>query len=338
MWARRIAALALAIGLVVAAFVVRDRRSSSGATAGPDTSSGPTTPGGPASNPANGFTLVCVTELRAACQGAALGDKVTVRIEAAGTTASALTAAADPGTVADAWLTVDPWPAIVDQRRSAAGSPGLFGPGAPLVAHSPVGVAVRKQRDTVLAGACGGTITLACAVDKGGAAWASLAGGSVTWQKVRPSVSDPAQSGTGLAALTAAVREQRQDSGLTLGELDADTAFGSWLARIERSDFAKGSPLAQSIGVPQFDVVLVPRAEFESTAGAANDFVFVGGSRHETAVALATRAGATAPKGLADTLATRLQQSGWIVGAPTVASLDANLMAGIQQLWKDRRS
>lgn len=334
MWARRIAALVLAAGLVAAAFVVRDRRSSSGSADGPGTTTGGT--GAPGSAPNTGFTLVCVTELRAACEGAALGDKVTVRVEDAGTTADALVAAADPGDVADAWLTIDPWPTLVDQRRQAGNLAGLYGAGAPSVAHSPIGVAVRLPRDTVLAAACGGAITLTCAVDKGGTAWATLEGGSLTWQKVRPSVDDPERSGTGLAALAAAVREQRKDSGLTLGELEGDPAFGSWLGRIERSNLTAGTALAQSIAQPRFDVVLVPQAVFTSTAGTAGKFVFGGTSTYEASVALAIRTDAAPPKGLADALTAQLTTGGWTAGAPTKAPLDASLTAGIQRIWKDR--
>lgn len=332
MWVRRIAALVLAAGLVAVAFVVRDRRSGGGTDAGPGTSAGPTTPGG--TNPSGTFTLVCASELRAACDAAALGAKVTVRVESAGTTAAALATAADPRTVLDAWLTVDPWPAIVDGRRLAGGLGGIFGADTAPLAHSPVGVAVRTPRDQPLAAACGGAVTLACAVDKGGTVWSTI-GGQVPWRNVRPAVTDASASATGLAALTAAVREQRKDTGLTLTELQDDPSFRAWLGKLEKGDAGKGSALAQSVGIPLYDAVLVPQAEFASTPGAANVFTFTGASGYEATVVLARRPSAGGPGSLAGTLTAGLQKNGWTTGAPASGAIEASLVAGIQRIWEE---
>lgn len=334
MWARRIAALVLAVGLVAGAFVIRDRRNGDDGQAGPATSAGPTTPGG--TNPSGTFTLVCATELRAACDQTALGSKVTVRVESAGVTAAALLAEADPRRVLDAWLTVDPWPAIVDSRLIAAGRGGIFGADTAPIAHSPVGVAVRTPRDQVLAATCGGAVTLACAADKGGTTWASI-GGNVTWSRVRPAVTDAATSATGLAALAAAVREQRKDTGLTLTELQDDPSFRAWLDKLEKGDAARGSALAQSVAIPLYDAVLVPQAEYASTPGAANQFTFTGASGYEATVVLAQRPSSGAPGSLAGAVGAGLQKIGWTTGAPASGAIEASLVAGIQRIWEDTK-
>lgn len=337
MWAKRIGALLLAVALVAVAFVVRDRRSAdgdAGSTPTGPTTPGATTPGGTV--PSGTLRLICATELAAACaDAAALGAKVSATVEPAGTTAARFVAADEPAAVADAWLTVDPWPAFVDQERRAKTFEPFFGTDGTRIAHSPIGVAVRKGRSAALAEACGGTVTLACVGDKGGASWSDL-GGQVAWQRFRPTLNDPTASATGPAALAAAVRQRRNDdSTLTLDQLQADTSFVSWLGGFERSTLTGGTPLEQSVLVPKYDGVVVSQAELASTRGAANVFDFVGATPFVAEVTVIGRSGTTVPAATVEVLTERLAGVGWAKGEDPSNRIDATLVAGMQRIWKE---
>ena len=116
---KRLLALLVAAVMITGAFWVRDRidgSSSSGGDGGDTTAAA---------------TLVCATELAAACQ--TIHDahpEVTVRVEDAQTTLDRLSAAdfdatsaaRDPATAIDGWLVPQPWPQMVAEQRQRAGS------------------------------------------------------------------------------------------------------------------------------------------------------------------------------------------------------------------------
>ncbi len=111
MVAKRIAAVLAAVAMIGAALWWRGRD---------DTAAG----GGTASTATGApTTVVCVTELEAACD-ALRASGVPTRVEPAGLTADRL--AADDGTAPITWITLDPWPAIVEARRSAVQRPALL--------------------------------------------------------------------------------------------------------------------------------------------------------------------------------------------------------------------
>ena len=323
MWLRRLAALVAAAALVVAAFVIRDRRSSSNGSASPAGTVD-------SSQPAGRFRLACAPELRRLCEGD-VGAGVDVQIEVAGTTAARLAAAADPRTVADAWLTVDPWPALSDQRRAAGGT--SFAP-LQRLGRSPVGLAIRAPRGATLAAACGGTVTLGCVGDKAGTSWSSL-GGDPSWQVFKPTFSDPSTSATGPAALAAAVRQRRADTALTLIELQGDPAFGTWLRSFNRPPNPPDtSALTEAVTRVRYDAVVLPEAELRSADG-ADRFEFVGQTPYDAVLVLAPTTGAKVPDALAKALGARLVAAGWQAGASASTVLDANLVAGFRVAWEE---
>jgi hypothetical protein len=110
----KLLAAVVALALIVAAFLVRARISDDEDDAGDPASSG--TP-----------RVVCVTELEEICDG--LDGLDVVRVEDAGATADAL----EEGPADfDAWVTFDPWPAMVDFVRGQAQQPELFEEVAPV--------------------------------------------------------------------------------------------------------------------------------------------------------------------------------------------------------------
>ena len=105
MTAKRIAAIAIAAVLIVAALLIRNGLDddSSSASTGTDKPSG------------GKITVICSTEFETVCKG--LPSKYVVSIESAGVTLDKLAKpdAALPG----AWITLDPFPGMIDVLRDA---------------------------------------------------------------------------------------------------------------------------------------------------------------------------------------------------------------------------
>ena len=141
---KAVAALAAAVGLIVAAILTRDALDDDGDSAGGTAGSG--------------TTLVCPPELADAC--AELEDDVTVRVEATSVTADRLASAADADEAAvDVWLAPAPWAEVVGDARERAGATDLVGEPSAVIGRSPVVLVMWDDRAAALeAGACGGPV------------------------------------------------------------------------------------------------------------------------------------------------------------------------------------
>ena len=137
----RLSALAVAIVLVVGSFLVRRE------IIDDDN-------GDPSEQQAD--ELVCITELADVCAAYAAGnDSVTVTVEDAGVTLDRL-AAIDSDTEPPLWLTVEPYPAMVDSIRAGTRAEPL-GYSTNVLAASQLGVALPPDgRLDVLLAACDG--------------------------------------------------------------------------------------------------------------------------------------------------------------------------------------
>lgn len=124
----RLLALFVAVALVVAAFAVRSRVADDGGDGGDGGEAGSDGNGDGAGGSNGDLVVVCVTELADVCAAVdQREDGVAVRVEAAAATAAALVAAdAGADRSADAWLTLDPWPAMVDVERASANRDAIF--------------------------------------------------------------------------------------------------------------------------------------------------------------------------------------------------------------------
>ena len=129
---RRLGAAIAAVLLVVVALWIRGRIDES-------TESSPT------------VRLLCAAELEAACTQLAEHDgDVSVTVEAAGTTAQSLISLPEgqrPNF--DAWLAPAPWQQLGDVQRR--GKPALFATPSDPIGRSPLVLAVRADRQPVLA-------------------------------------------------------------------------------------------------------------------------------------------------------------------------------------------
>lgn len=141
---RRAGALLVAVAMVAAGFLVRDR------VTGDDAGGASTT------------TLLCPTELAETCR-VAVGDAAT---EAAGVTADRLVEAADPDVLgAQAWVVPAPWARLVVAERERLGRPPIFRVGDP-IASSPVVLVAWSDEAAALEAACGGPVDWRCVADR----------------------------------------------------------------------------------------------------------------------------------------------------------------------------
>src|SRR3954471_5197216 len=166
----------LAVGMVVGSLVLRSRMDKSSRT----------------------LRLTCVEELADACQQL---DRATVTVESAGTTADRLTALGpgeDPGF--DGWLTVGPWPEMVDIARQNAAQEPLF-TRKDAVAWSPLAVLVETQRAAALKTHCPPPAWV-CIATAAGRPWSGF-GLPATFGQVKENLPDPVLSSDGVAVLGA---------------------------------------------------------------------------------------------------------------------------------------
>src|SRR5438094_1586566 len=155
--------------------------------------------------------LTCVEELADAC-GRLTRAKVT--IEPAGTTADRL-AALSPGADAglDGWLTVGPWPAMVDAVRASAQRDPLFARKSPALAWSPLAILVETQRAAFLQKGCGSPPPWLCVASAMGKRWQDLGGpAAVQYGAVKGNLPDPGTTSDGVLVLGAMSDELFKDS------------------------------------------------------------------------------------------------------------------------------
>lgn len=331
---RRLAAVIGAAALVVVAFVVR------GAIDGDDGDDGNgsngSAPGAtvPADSdpPSPAASLVCVTELRAACADLAEAHPgLAVTVEDAGATLDRLAGWADPAT-APLWLTVDPFPAMVDAVRGSA----PLGFESVAVGASPLAVAVPADgRSSVLAAACAGAALWPCLGDRAGDPWTDL-GGEADWATVRPALGDVTGSALGLASFAGAVAGFAGSPTFDSTDWSAHVPALRALARASsRAPNSGGTPLATMATGRAVDAAA--SAGFELTGlgagGGRFTLVYPDPDMWMEAVLAAPR-GVAFPAGLADDAAAALASAGWQDPPPGGPGLPpAAVMIDLRALW-----
>jgi hypothetical protein len=268
---KRVLALLVAVALIALGFLVRDWRAA-GEVALPglptgDGGEGGDDGGGGGGNAGDGPVL-CDTGIVEVCDELAAAG-VEVRHEAAGASVDRLVRLGNDATGEDlptAWVTVAPWPAIVDEARQRAGAGPLFDPvEGPAVASSPLVLLIWEDRGQVLAAACeSGEVDLDCVGQVAGSSWSDL-GGQETWGALKPGFDDPTTSSIGLAALGAVTAAELDTLGFGTRSL-SDGDYLDVLSRLGGSvpDFRPtgGSPLAAAViqGPSSYDLLLTTEA------------------------------------------------------------------------------
>jgi hypothetical protein len=244
----RVLAFLVATGLVVAAYAVR--------TSGPESGTDPAVVAAATS------TLRCDAELRVACRALSEAGH-DVQVEPAGVTYDALRGAANAAGP-DVWVTVAPWPAMVDDARSRAGLSPLFTTSEVPLAVSPLVLVLWEERGDVLEANCAGELDLACVTGAAGKRWDEL-GGPETWGAFKLGIQDPSTSSVGLAVLALATAEELGTAEFGTRSL-TDGAYLDWLSALSGAipDLAPaaGSALAAmlQVGPAAFDVAATTEA------------------------------------------------------------------------------
>ena len=285
--------------------------------------------------------VVCATELSDVCAALiAGGADVRVTVEDAGATLDRLAALEDPDE-APLWLTIEPYPEMVDSIRGSARTEPLAFTTTPLGA-SQLGVALPSDEQLgVLATACGTDPLWRCIGDNAGAPWSEL-GGDASWGTVRPAFGDVDASALGLASFAHSVAGYFGDTEISRTRWETDPGFITWLRRL--ADVASGVSL--SGGSALGTMATRPSAlDVAATAGFELAAVDAGGERFAPnypspemwlQAELAVPGGATAPDELADELAEMLRGSGW--DAPSAATdplPPAPTMLALRAQWNE---
>lgn len=355
---RRVGALILAVALVVGAFVLRRNVI--------EDDDKPTTDGTEVDQPEGdeATALYCITELAAACENlGAANDKLEITIEDAGVTLDRL-AALEGGDVAPLWLTIDPYPAMVDVLRGPNGSLGFE---TMAVGSSQLAIAFPAdgRADAMVNTCAGDPVALwRCIGDNTGMPWTTIDGASFQGT-VRPSFGHVQESALALTSFGHAVAGY-------FGETDPDnTQFGdvgfiTWLRRVTavsvRGTQVDNTPLGtmaarqSALDVPataMFEVNALERTYDESLAGATEspetstaatapespeDRFDVKYSDPEMWIqaVIATPAGVSVPSDLDSDLANALADAGWDPASAADGTLpSASTLLALRQLWID---
>lgn len=262
---RRLAAVVVAVAMVAGALAWRAHRDNRDETA-----SGTRAPGH--------AVLVCSTELAQACaELPADAWGVEIVIEPAATTEATLTGAenaADTGF--DAWLVPDPFPAMVAAQRTTRSQATVLAEQSAPVASSPLVLIAWKDRRAVLDAACDAPeLFWRCIGDMSGTPWADH-GGQSQWGPVKPGLSQPTTTATGLFTIA-------QASASWFGRTDyasndfADPEFQRWLRQLARGapnpPVPPRTPLDDMLskGSATFDITAAPLASAQARITASRD-------------------------------------------------------------------
>ena len=267
--------------------------------------------GGPGGiiRPTQPLHLLCAEEFKSVCSQLA-SDRLIVEVQEAGETAAALAAPEPPK--ADGWLTLQPYPQIVEEAR-ARKSLDAF-PGEPfVVGRSPLVMAAWEDRAAALSGRCGATPSWACVGDNAGNPWGPL-GGERGWGTVKPGFGDPNVNATGLLVLGQATSDFLGSSAFSTRDFEKPK-FQTWLTELGRGIPTLGAPGAS----PLQQVLQRGRSAFD----------FVGTTEAEAAPAL-QRAAPDRRQGLA-----LLYPQPMVVAEAVLAPLNAAAEERLQELFEE---
>ena len=334
---KRLGAVVLAIVLVAGAFYVRNNViEDDGSEADPPSST--------VNEPDRGdaTALICITELRDVCTALTTEHPdLAITVEPAGATLDRLAGLDDPAD-APLWLTIDPYPAMIDVARELR-SAGPVGAEITVVGASQLGIAFPLSDPSygaTLEAHCPDVALWRCIGDNAGAPWSEI-GGAVSWGRLRPSFGDVSGSALGLASLAAAVAGYLGEGEVTRSRWEADASFTAWFRRLssasENAAMSGGTPLRTMATRPALDIAAT--AAFEVAA------IDAAGSRFElnypepqmwVQAVIATPPGVTAPDGLAADVGASLTRAGW--GTPDSAGgplPNASTLLALRAFWND---
>jgi len=302
--------------LVVAALLIRNGLddNSSSATQGSDT-------------PSSGkVTVICSTEFEAICGGLD-SKKYTVTVEPAGDTLDQL--AKDGAVLPDAWITLDPFPGMIDEMRRV-NSVTATNPTVSVIATDAPVLAASASVAPSIAKTCGGTITWKCVGSEAGRALEK--GG-----RVLPGITAPDKEAEGLLAFANAVSSYVGSTTSDRSQWE-DPAFVKWLRNFQTNTTVAvegESPLSTIIvHKTRFNVTQTAAA---SAATSAQPDAFVTtpiapANQYSAVVATFTnRAGDLAAK-----ITASLVTAGWTQASDHQPKLPAGTFVALRKLWEGK--
>jgi len=282
--------------------------------------------------------LLCATELTAVCTALDEAGVARTSVEPAGDTLARLQ---DPeGALgADGWLTLAPYPEMVDDARAAAVQDTVLGEGAPTGGSSALAIAAFEDRAAALEADCG-EVTWACLGDAAGEPWTEHSGDE-EWGEVTPGYDAPDRSATGLLVLAQAVADHLDLPDFALNDLTPEVS--RWLRDLEDAvgNRPPGSALDAMVlrGPAAFSAV----GDLDVAATQAQDSrrgeglrIFYPAPMFRAEVVLAPARGRDlGDLAGSDELATALDEAGWehdVAGEPLP---DAGALLALLDLWAD---
>lgn len=314
-WAKRLGAVVVAAGLIVAAVLVRNEVIEGDDSGTPDADAA--------------TTLVCPTEFRTLCEAvAAEHPDLTLRVEPAATTSEAWARA--ERAPREVWLTVAPLPDIVTAERSRARL-APFDLTTETLGSSQLVVAVPNAKAQALTVACGDPLGWRCIGDTAGTQWSDLDGPAGS--AVRPAFA-PLDSAVGQLGVTQAVVGYFGNAPVDPG----DPGLIPWARRLARAVSAGalsgGTPIATvQVRDSALDVAVGFDAEI---ANARRDrlTVLYAAPMVRVDLVLATPGGVRVAGDVLATLNAAAAEHGWGASARG-ETLTAEQVAQATRLWEE---
>ncbi len=234
------------------------------------------------------------------------------------------------------WVTLQPFPAMVDGLRTGA----PIGYTTTPIAASHLAIATPPGgRSEALTTGCGTQPLWACIGDHSGAPWTEL-GGDPSFRTIRPSLGLVEQEAVALASFAAAVAGYFGTAQISRSTWEADPAFIGWLRRlsgtVDASALSAGTPLAtMATRAGALDIAATSDAEVAALGPDRFAVNYPEPAMWVEAV-LAVPGGSAAPDGLAAALSTEVSTAGWAASSTAAGSLpDATTMLALRALWRD---
>jgi hypothetical protein len=250
-----------------------------------------------------------------------------VRVEDAATTAKAIVAG---NANIDAWLTLQPWPAIVDQLAGRR----LTGDGT-TIASSPLEIDMVAERAAALTASCGG-VNWRCLGDAIGQPW-TVFGGQPEWGLVKVGL-PPITSASGLLLFANAVSGFFGRTDIATNDF-GDDAFATWRVKVRDATTKADDPFSTFIlqFPAAFSAVGAVHADAASKVGArVSEVASFTPAPPATAVVVLAPIGSTDPSGLARdaALTDTLKGMGWSTDArdPPTGLPDAGVLLALSSL------
>jgi len=330
---RRLGALLVAVALVAGAFLVRRALDGDEQTV-PSTSNGTATSPDPSAPDAD--TVRCLPELAAVCETLA-ANGVDARTEEALTTFDTLVAADPDDPALPVWVTVQPFPGMVDAARAAAGDDPLGLAVEPVASTALAVAAPADGRLAALVAACAGSPLWGCIGEGAGGPWTDL-GGEAAWGTVRPSLGKVETSATALVSFSAATAGYFGTTDISRSTWEADPGFTAWVRRLARtvpaSSLTGRTPLATMATRPALDLAATTDVELQLLGDRSSQF-----TPEYPEPTMSLEAVVAAPPGLdvsatTAVMSTTLANAGWVEPAGRPAP-SASATLALLQLWKD---